>query len=482
MLPERKQKFVGMARAAKEPTLLDCFNLERFTKWKLLIHTTARVFLVCQRLKARSPLRLEPEVKDLENAERMWIMEAQKGLQLDKLKRLCPTTENGLVLVGGRTERWMQATWNRQKFVLLPGKHPISMLIARYFHEIGGHLGINAKITIVSKCLRCKKKLMRMSGQVMSPLPIERLRPGPPFENICIDYFGPYLIRGEVQKRIRGKCWGVILTCIAVRAVYIDVAFDCSTDGFLQLLRRFASLRGWPRKIFSDPATNLVGASNELKEQIKGLDWKRIEEFGHQEGFQWKFAPADAPWYNGTAEALIKSTKRALDAAVGVSVLSFSELQTCMMEAAQLVNQRPIGALPSTPDDGTYLCPNDLILGRSSAKIPQGPFQERASRKYRLDFIEALVSAFWKRWTREVFPNLVLQPKWHTEERNLQAGDVVLVKDSNSLRGKWKMARVKQAHISEESTKGPDRIQHGKRDHRRSRKSCSEPSTSCTGG
>ena len=272
----------------------------------------------------------------------------------------------------------------------------------------------------------------------------------PPFENICIDYFGPYLIRGEVQKRIRGKCWGVILTCIAVRAVYIDVAVDCSTDAFLQLLRRFASFRGWPRKVFSDPATNLVGASNELKEQIKGLDWKRIEEFGHQEGFQWKFSPADAPWYNGTAEALVKSTKRALDAAVGVSVLSFSELQTCMMEAAQLVNQRPIGALPSTPDDGTYLCPNDLILGRSSSKVPQGPFLERASRKYRLDFIQALVSAFWKRWTHEVFPSLVLRPKWHTEERNLQAGDVVLVKDSNSLRGKWKMARVKLAHISED--------------------------------
>ena len=286
----------------------------------------------------------------------------------------------------------MQATWNRQKFILLPGKHPISVLIARDVHESGGHLGIMASVakvrltywiigirqimrSIVSKCVKCKKKLMSMGGQVMSPLPIERLQPSPPFTNICIDYFGPYQIKGEVQKRIRGKCYGVIITCIAVRGVYIDVASDLSTDAFLQVLRRFASIRGWPRKIFSDGGTQLVGASRELRDQIEGLDWARVYAYGHQQGVEWKFSPADAPWYNGTAEALVKSTKRALEAAVGESVLSFSEMQTCMLEAAQLVNQRPIGVLPTTPDDGTYLCPNDLLLGRASSKVPQGPFK-----------------------------------------------------------------------------------------------------------
>ena len=305
--------------------------------------------------------------------------------------------------------------------------------------------------SIVSKCVKCKKKLMSMCNQVMSPLPVERLQPSPPFTCICIDYFGPYEIRGEVQKRIRGKCYGVILTCIAVRAVYIDVASDFSTDAFLQVLRRFASLRGWPSRIFSDGGTQLVGASRELKEQLRGLDWKQIQEYGHQQGVEWKFSPGDAPWYNGTAESLVKSTKRALEAAIGDAVLAFSELQTCMFEAAQLVNQRPIGVLPSTPDDGAYLCPNDLLLGRASAHIPQGPFQERTSKKHRYDFIQAIISAFWKRWSREVFPNLVLQPKWHTERRNLQREDVVLVQDSNAVRGKWKMALVKEPLLSEDS-------------------------------
>ena len=43
---------------------------------------------------------------------------------------------------------------------------------------------------------------------------------------------------------------------------------------------------------------------------------------------------------------------------------------------------------------------------------------------------------------------MVGQPKWHTSSRNLETGDVVLVEDSNALRGEWKMARVTEAFKS----------------------------------
>ena len=207
-------------------------------------------------------------------------------------------------------------------------------------------------------------------------------------------------------------------------------------------------MRGWPQTVYSDNATMLTGASNELKKVIGNLDWEKIKAFGADMKMEWSFPPADAPWYNGATEALIKTTKRAINAAVGENVLSFSEFQTVMFEAGQLVNQRPIGRVPSTPDDGSYLCPNDLLLGRASAVIPQGPFEKRSSFKYRLDFTQSVVDAFWRRWTREVFPNLVIQPKWHTESRNLQKGDIVLVQDSNLVRGQWKLALVERAEPS----------------------------------
>ena len=164
-------------------------------------------------------------------------------------------------------------------------------------------------------------------------------------------------------------------------------------------------------KVFSDPGTQLVGASRELTNQIQSLDWNQIQDYSHERGFSWKFSPGDGPWYNGVAESLVKTMKTALNAAVGESVLAFSELQTCMMEAAQLVNQRPIGVKPGHPQDGAYLCPNDLLLGRSSSQIPQGPFSQRSGYKHRFDFIQQTVLAFWKRWTQEVFPGLVLRRK-----------------------------------------------------------------------
>ena len=183
---------------------------------------------------------------------------------------------------------------------------------------------------------------------------------------------------------------------------------------------------------------------------VKNLDWHDIQQrcLTTGNGTEWNFSPASAPWYNGAVEALVKSVKKALNVAVGENILSFSELQTCMFEASELVNQHPIGNHPTDPSDGVYLSPNDLLLGRASSCIPQGPFQEATSNKHRFEFMQQIVNTFWKRWVREVFPSLVVCPKWHTERRNLLKGDVVLLQDDNALRGKWKKAVVEEAVIS----------------------------------
>lgn len=62
---------------------------------------------------------------------------------------------------------------------------------------------------------------------------------------------------------------------------------------------------------------------------------------------QWDFTSADAPWQNGCSEALIKLIKKALTVVIGDSILTFSELQTVCFEAANLVNERPIGRNPN---------------------------------------------------------------------------------------------------------------------------------------
>jgi len=57
---------------------------------------------------------------------------------------------------------------------------------------------------------------------------------------------------------------------------------------------------------------------------------------------------------------------------------------------------------------------------------------------------------FWKKWTRDYFPSLLIQQKWHTAHRNLKVGDVVLIQDSNLIRNQWKLGKVSKTF------EGPD--------------------------
>ena len=160
------------------------------------------------------------------------------------------------------------------------------------------------------------------------------------------------------------------------RATYIDVTKNYSTDSLLQFLRQFTREWGWTNKIFSDQSSSLVAASKELQDVIKGIDWDLLKRYSVNGNIKWQFEPADSLWVNGATQALVKTVER------GMKI---------MFQAGSIVNQRPIGSQPSTPEDGIYLCPNDLILGRSSTHAPQGLFKERVIDKRRFDHIQSIM-------------------------------------------------------------------------------------------
>ena len=115
-----------------------------------------------------------------------------------------------------------------------------------------------------------------------------------------------------------------------------------------------------------------------------------------------------------------------------------------------MINERPIGRHPTSPDDESYLCPNDLLLGRSTSRVPSGPFVQTNNPRHRYEFIQKIVDNFWRRWTRDYFPSLIIQQKWHTMKRNLKKGDIVLIQDSNQIRGQWKLGKVSEVFPGEE--------------------------------
>ena len=99
----------------------------------------------------------------------------------------------------------------------------------------------------------------------MGPLPVERLNPSPSFYSVSLDLFGPFLVLDTVKRRVKTKVYGVIFNCLSTRAIYLDLAEGYDTKSFLKVFMRFTSIRGFPAKIHSDNATQLVSANRELR-------------------------------------------------------------------------------------------------------------------------------------------------------------------------------------------------------------------------
>ena len=121
-----------------------------------------------------------------------------------------------------------------------------------------------------------------------------------------------------------------------------------------------------------------------------------------------------------------------------------------MYEVANLLNERPVGKIPTDVHDSSYLAPNDMLLGRATSQIPSGPFDESVSLKGRFKFVQSIVKAVWIKWNRYYFPSLLVRKKWHTEHRNVQVGDIVLIQDSNAIRGVWKLGYVVKFFIDDD--------------------------------
>ena len=75
----------------------------------------------------------------------------------------------------------------------------------------------------------------------MADLPDKRLEPSPPFTHCAIDCFGPFTVK---ERRTYVKRYGLMVTCMASRAVHVEVLDDMTADAFINSLRCVTAIRG----------------------------------------------------------------------------------------------------------------------------------------------------------------------------------------------------------------------------------------------
>lgn len=176
---------------------------------------------------------------------------------------------NGVLRVGGRMTKTTLAD-NFKNPVILPKAGHITELIFCHAHENTHHSGRgvtqnelrsngywvikgNAAVRhFISRCVKCRHCRSTVGEQKMANLS-SRVKPAPPFSYCAVDYFGTWHVK---EGRRKVKRYGALFTCLASRAIHIEVAHSMETDSFLQALRRFICRRGPKRELCNDQGTN----------------------------------------------------------------------------------------------------------------------------------------------------------------------------------------------------------------------------------
>ena len=398
-------------------------------------------------------------VRELHEAERDIVLYVQREIQEEstQLRKLNPfKTSDGLLKVGGRLTN-SQIEEDTKHPVILPYKHQVSRLIVLYCHQITGHSGVERVLAetrkkfwilkgrklikgVVYDCIMCKIRRGKTETQQMANLPKSRVTPfEPPFSRVGVDYFGPFMIK---RGRSEVKRYGCVFTCLATRAIHIEVSFSLDTDSFIHTLERFIARRGGPKEIWSDNGTNFIGAQKELKKAIQEWNLGKIHAHLLQKEVDWKFNPPAASHMGGIWERMIRTIRSVLTGIIKQQTLDDEALVTLLTVVEGIINNRPITKMSDDPRDAMPLTPNHLLMLRSGPLLPPGQFVEKDCYRRRWKQVQYLADIFWERWLREYLPALQERQKWMKPQTNLKVGDLVIVKQDSCPRNQWPLGLV----------------------------------------
>ena len=93
----------------------------------------------------------------------------------------------------------------------------------------------------------------------------------------------------------------------------MEVAYDLTTGSFISALRRFLAVRGNATKvIFSDNATNCLGAKAELQRGLQRLSQQGVIGELASRGIVWKHSPPLASHQGGVFESMIRVVRKVM--------------------------------------------------------------------------------------------------------------------------------------------------------------------------
>ena len=301
-----------------------------------------------------------------------------------------------------------------------------------------------------------------MAGQQMGKIKKESLTICRPWTHIALDFAGPLLVKGAVNARAKKKCWILVYVCRSTKAVELLATLGYDTGSFLLRHEEFVARHSAPATIVSDRGTQLVSAGRILavkaaeaeKESPSKWDWSRITR--ENCASNWQFVPIGSPHFNGLPEATVKVLKKSLSLALPPGVeLNYPELVTLLARISYTVNSRPLGLANVSQSDNQEdimmpITPNMMLLSRSSSNSPPMEYSPEDKFCARLSYVAQVEKEWWDRWIKTVLPTLFSYKRWKTREKNLEVGELVMLKYPGQFKDDYCIAKVTEVHPSED--------------------------------
>ena len=470
--PEIKKVFVNTTVVEQYPQLIT--QLERYSSWTKLCNVMSRVlkFLSRDNTNDLSPTGIYVFLKIMKviqlhyYQDELCALQGKAGLpKSSSLYDLDPFLDGmGIIRVGGRLKNSL-SPYELRHPVALPSKCSLTKTFVRQKHLEAAHQGRTTTANIIRRsgvhivgngmklissvifcCVKCKRLRGQPIAQKMADLPQSRTEPAAPFTYTGMDVFGPFIVK---DGRKENKRYALIFSCMASRAIHLEMLNDMSADCFINSLRCFLAIRGPVSALYSDRGTNFVGARNQFQQCIKEISDPNIRQLFDKQ-CQFKFNVPTASHMGGSWERMIRTVRSVFNGVLlerSTSRIDSASFRTLLYECMYIVNSRPLTTHQLTSEstmEPLPLTPSNLLTMKETTLLPPpGDFQEPDlySRK-RWRRVQFLTEQFWSRWKVEYLQSQQKRSKWREIKPNLKKDDIVLLAENAIPRSEWQLGRI----------------------------------------
>ena len=300
-----KQSLIVSTTVLGEDTVIP---LNRFSKFSKLVNVTAKVIQFINILKTKtgkpsSPTTIEYHTEAfnyiISTAQRKEFLElfeffenrnpqlAKRGIPKLITKLNLFQDKDGLTRIRGKnTKTFKTVLYKHYNYpILLPRKCPLIEPIVwethcqllhsgcystlkelqKVFWTSGFYSVVKNTIKNCTVCTRMHGRTVKLNQNAYRELRIDH---GPvPFDNIYLDYMGPFMAKDYHSKKNQ-KVWVLVITCMWSRAVNLKLVYNLSVREILRAFLVHIYEHGVPCTCISDLGSQLTSGANIIKTQF----------------------------------------------------------------------------------------------------------------------------------------------------------------------------------------------------------------------